>query len=96
MGSMNAIPQTFEFWARSAKCLMWKPEGQCFLAEHVISLIAIQHFSIGAIDEGNSVFSKFFWHCTKISRVTLVIVPAHVEHSCNPMPIRHGVTRCFI
>jgi len=43
-------------------------------------------FSIGAIDEGNSVFQSSFGTEQKISAGTLVIVPAHIEHSCNPLP----------
>jgi len=43
-------------------------------------------FSIGAIDEGNSVFQSSFGTAQKISAGTLVIVPAHIEHSCNPLP----------
>ncbi len=44
MGSMNAIPQTFEFW-QDRRMPYVRNRGHV-LAEHVISLIAIQHFQL--------------------------------------------------
>jgi len=44
MNSMNAIPQAFEFW-QDGRMPYLKPEG-LVLAEHVISLIVIQHFQL--------------------------------------------------
>ena len=41
-------------------------------------------FSIGAVDIGQSIFSSSFVGTQKIESGTLVLIPAHVEHSCNP------------
>ncbi|MEB3754787.1 AraC family transcriptional regulator [Acinetobacter sp. MD2(2019)] len=41
-------------------------------------------FSIGAIDEGESTFSSYFAQAQVIQKGSLVVIPAHVEHSCNP------------
>ncbi|WP_010116994.1 AraC family transcriptional regulator [Acinetobacter sp. P8-3-8] len=43
-------------------------------------------FSIGAVDCGISHFSSFFAKDQKIGAGSLVVIPAHVEHSCNPLP----------
>ncbi|WP_431359993.1 AraC family transcriptional regulator [Acinetobacter tandoii] len=43
-------------------------------------------FSIGAVDVGQSVFSSHFVGTQKIESGTLVLIPANVEHSCNPEP----------
>ena len=43
-------------------------------------------FSIGAVDCGMSHFSSFFINDQKIQKGSLVVIPAHVEHSCNPLP----------
>lgn len=43
-------------------------------------------FSIDAVDLGQSVFSSHFVGTQKIESGTLVLIPAHVEHSCNPEP----------
>lgn len=44
-------------------------------------------FSIGAVDEGRSEFKSFFADAQKIEKGSVVVVPAHVEHACNPL---HG------
>jgi AraC-like DNA-binding protein len=41
-------------------------------------------FSIGAVDIGQSVFSSSFVGTQHIESGTLVLIPAHVEHACNP------------
>lgn len=43
-------------------------------------------FSIGAVDVGTSLFSSSFAENQKIQAGSLVVIPAHVEHSCNPLP----------
>ena len=43
-------------------------------------------FSIGAVDHGNSIFTSHFGGTQQIDAGTLVLVPAHVEHACNPVP----------
>ncbi|EPF6185742.1 AraC family transcriptional regulator [Acinetobacter baumannii] len=84
MGSMNAIPQTFEFW-QDRRMPYVETRRSCF-GRTCYKSHSHPTFSIGAIDEGNSVFQSSFGTAQKISAGTLVIVPAHVEHSCNPMP----------
>ncbi|MDC4442495.1 AraC family transcriptional regulator [Acinetobacter baumannii] len=84
MGSMNAIPQTFEFW-QDRRMPYVETRRSCF-GRTCYKSHSHPTFSIGAIDEGNSVFQSSFGTVQKISAGTLVIVPAHVEHSCNPMP----------
>ncbi|MDC4351321.1 AraC family transcriptional regulator [Acinetobacter baumannii] len=84
MGSMNAIPQTFEFW-QDRRMPYVETRRSCF-GRTCYKSHSHPTFSIGAIDEGNSVFQSSFGTAQKISAGTLAIVPAHVEHSCNPMP----------
>ncbi|MDO7441019.1 AraC family transcriptional regulator [Acinetobacter baumannii] len=84
MGSMNAIPQTFEFW-QDRRMPYVETRRSCF-GRTCYKSHSHPTFSIGAIDEGNSVFQSSFGTAQKISAGTLVIVPAYVEHSCNPMP----------
>ncbi|MCF4239049.1 AraC family transcriptional regulator [Acinetobacter baumannii] len=84
MGSMNAIPQTFEFW-QDRRMPYVETRRSCF-GRTCYKSHSHPTFSIGAIDEGNSVFQSSFGTAQKISAGTLVIFPAHVEHSCNPMP----------
>lgn len=84
MGSMNAIPQTFEFW-QDRRMPYVETRRSCF-GRTCYKSHSHPTFSIGAIDEGNSVFQSSFGTAQKITAGTLVIVPAHVEHSCNPMP----------
>ncbi|EMO2840410.1 AraC family transcriptional regulator [Acinetobacter baumannii] len=84
MGSMNAIPQTFEFW-QDRRMPYVETRRSCF-GRTCYKSHSHPTFSIGAIDEGNSVFQSSFGTAQKISAGTSVIVPAHVEHSCNPMP----------
>lgn len=43
-------------------------------------------FSIGAVDQGLSQFSSYFAENCLIKAGTVVVIPAEVEHSCNPMP----------
>ena len=43
-------------------------------------------FSIGAVDQGQSQFSSYLSAAQTIQSGSLVCIPAHVEHSCNPMP----------
>lgn len=43
-------------------------------------------FSIGAVDAGQSYFSSFFAQDQLIQAGSIVVIPAHVEHSCNPSP----------
>lgn len=43
-------------------------------------------FSIGAVDQGQSRFQSHLTGQLIISAKTLVLMPAHVVHSCNPMP----------
>lgn len=84
MGSMNAIPQTFEFW-QDRRMPYVETRRSCF-GRTCYKSHSHPTFSIGAIDEGNSVFQSSFGTAQKIRAGTLVIVPAYVEHSCNPMP----------
>ncbi|MDC4621285.1 AraC family transcriptional regulator [Acinetobacter baumannii] len=84
MGSMNAIPQTFEFW-QDRRMPYVETRRSCF-GRTCYKSHSHPTFSIGAIDEGNSIFQSSFGTAQKISAGTLVIVPAYVEHSCNPMP----------
>ncbi|WP_000535313.1 AraC family ligand binding domain-containing protein, partial [Acinetobacter baumannii] len=81
MGSMNAIPQTFEFW-QDRRMPYVETRRSCF-GRTCYKSHSHPTFSIGAIDEGNSVFQSSFGTAQKITAGTLVIVPAHVEHSCN-------------
>ncbi|OTG66443.1 AraC family transcriptional regulator [Acinetobacter silvestris] len=43
-------------------------------------------FSIGAVDIGQSQFSSYFSSAQQIESGSLVVIPAHIEHSCNPLP----------
>ncbi|USA45228.1 AraC family transcriptional regulator [Acinetobacter sp. C26M] len=43
-------------------------------------------FSIGAIDAGQSHFSSSFAQDQLIQSGSVVVIPAHVQHSCNPLP----------
>nr|WP_312321665.1 AraC family transcriptional regulator [Acinetobacter oleivorans] len=84
MNSMNAIPQAFEFW-QDGRMPYVEARRSCF-SRTCYKSHSHPTFSIGAIDEGNSVFQSSFATAQKISAGTLVIVPAHIEHSCNPLP----------
>ncbi|WP_133973986.1 helix-turn-helix domain-containing protein [Acinetobacter calcoaceticus] len=84
MNSMNAIPQDFEFW-QDERMPYVETRRTCF-SRTCYKSHSHPTFSIGAIDEGNSVFQSSFGTAQKISAGTLVIVPAHIEHSCNPLP----------
>ncbi|CAI3116514.1 Bifunctional transcriptional activator/DNA repair enzyme Ada [Acinetobacter calcoaceticus] len=84
MNSMNAIPQDFEFW-QDGRMPYVETRRSCF-SRTCYKSHSHPTFSIGAIDEGNSVFQSSFGTEQKISAGTLVIVPAHIEHSCNPLP----------
>lgn len=42
-------------------------------------------FSIGAVDCGISRFSSYFAHDEQIQTGSLVVIPAEIEHSCNPL-----------
>ena len=84
MNSMNAIPQAFEFW-QDGRMPYVETRRSCF-SRTCYKSHSHPTFSIGAIDEGNSVFQSSFGTAQKISAGTLVIVPAHIEHSCNPLP----------
>lgn len=81
---MNAIPQTFEFW-QDRRMPYVETRRSCF-GRTCYKSHSHPTFSIGAIDEGNSVFQSSFGIAQEISAGTLVIVPAHIEHSCNPKP----------
>lgn len=81
---MNAIPQDFEFW-QDGRMPYVETRRSCF-SRTCYKSHSHPTFSIGAIDEGNSVFQSSFGTAQKISAGTLVIVPAHIEHSCNPLP----------
>lgn len=81
---MNAIPQDFEFW-QDGRMPYVETRRSCF-SRTCYKSHSHPTFSIGAIDEGNSVFQSSFGTAQKISAGTLVIVPAHIEHSCNPVP----------
>lgn len=81
---MNAIPQTFEFW-QDRRMPYVETRKSCF-SRTCYKSHSHPTFSIGAIDEGNSVFQSSFGTAQEISAGTLVIVPAHIEHSCNPKP----------
>ena len=54
MGSMNAIPQTFEFW-QDRRMPYVETRRSCF-GRTCYKSHSHPTFSIGAIDEGNSVF----------------------------------------
>ena len=43
-------------------------------------------FSIGAVDAGISRFTSSFADEQEITVGNLVVIPAHVDHSCNPLP----------
>ena len=62
MGSMNAIPQTFEFW-QDRRMPYVETRRSCF-GRTCYKSHSHPTFSIGAIDEG-IVFFKVLWHCTK-------------------------------
>ena len=81
---MNAIPQAFEFW-QDGRMPYVETRKSCF-SRTCYKSHSHPTFSIGAIDEGNSVFQSSFGTEQKISAGTLVIVPDHIEHSCNPLP----------
>lgn len=81
---MNAIPQAFEFW-QDGRMPYVETRRSCF-SRTCYKSHSHPTFSIGAIDEGNSVFQSSFGIPQKIDAGTLVIVPAHIEHSCNPLP----------
>ncbi|MBR7712666.1 AraC family transcriptional regulator [Acinetobacter nosocomialis] len=84
MDSMNAIPQPFEFW-QDRRMPYVETRRSCF-SRTCYKSHSHPTFSIGAVDEGNSIFKSSFSTAQEISAGTLVIVPAHIEHSCNPKP----------
>lgn len=43
-------------------------------------------FSIGAVDVGQSRFSSYFAQEQLLESGSVVVIPANVEHSCNPLP----------
>ncbi|MBZ6532669.1 AraC family transcriptional regulator [Acinetobacter seifertii] len=84
MNLMNAIPQTFEFW--QDRRMPYVETRKSFRSRTCYKSHSHPTFSIGAVDEGNSIFQSSFGTAQEISAGTLVIVPAHIEHSCNPKP----------
>nr|WP_253204420.1 AraC family transcriptional regulator [Acinetobacter seifertii] len=81
---MNAIPQTFEFW--QDRRMPYVETRKSCRSRTCYKSHSHPTFSIGAVDEGNSIFQSSFGTVQEISAGTLVIVPAHIEHSCNPKP----------
>ncbi len=81
---MNAIPQTFEFW--QDRRMPYVETRKSCRSRTCYKSHSHPTFSIGAVDEGNSIFQSSFGTAQEISAGTLVIVPAHIEHSCNPKP----------
>ena len=83
---MKAISSQFEFW-QDRRMPYVEARRSC---SSRICYKAHSHptFSIGAIDVGNSNFQSSFSLPKTISAGTLVLVPAHVEHSCNPLPMQ--------
>jgi len=43
-------------------------------------------FSIGAVDHGQSQFKSYLSPSHVIQAGSIVMIPAHVEHTCNPLP----------
>ncbi|MBU3085175.1 AraC family transcriptional regulator [Acinetobacter seifertii] len=84
MNLMNAIPQTFEFW--QDRRMPYVETRKSCRSRTCYKSHSHPTFSIGAVDEGNSIFQSSFGTVQEISAGTLVIVPAHIEHSCNPKP----------
>ncbi|MEQ1123529.1 AraC family transcriptional regulator [Acinetobacter seifertii] len=84
MNLMNAIPQTFEFW--QDRRMPYVETRKSCRSRTCYKSHSHPTFSIGAVDEGNSIFQSSFGTAQEISAGTLVIVPAHIEHSCNPKP----------
>ncbi|MDQ9035428.1 AraC family transcriptional regulator [Acinetobacter seifertii] len=84
MNLMNAIPQTFEFW--QDRRMPYVETRKSCRSRTCYKSHSHPTFSIGAVDEGNSIFQSSFGTAQEISAGSLVIVPAHIEHSCNPKP----------
>ncbi|MEQ1135391.1 helix-turn-helix transcriptional regulator [Acinetobacter seifertii] len=84
MNLMNAIPQTFEFW--QDRRMPYVETRKSCRSRTCYKSHSHPTFSIGAVDEGNSIFQSSFGTAQEISAGTLVIVPAHIEYSCNPKP----------
>ncbi|MGK8801126.1 AraC family transcriptional regulator [Acinetobacter seifertii] len=84
MNLMNAIPQTFEFW--QDRRMPYVETRKSCRSRTCYKSHSHPTFSIGAVDEGNSIFQSSFGTAQELSTGTLVIVPAHIEHSCNPKP----------
>jgi hypothetical protein len=45
--------------------------------------------SIGAVNAGQSTFYSAFTDEVTIQQGSLVVIPAHIEHSCNPVQHQH-------
>lgn len=76
------MDSTVEFWTHSAMPYV-ETRRAC---QSRICYQSHSHptFSIGAVDEGQSCFSSAFGKNEIIKAKSIVVIPAHVEHSCNP------------
>ncbi len=73
-----------EFW--SDPCMPYVETRRACASRACYKAHSHPTFSIGAVDQGNSIFTSHFGGTQQIDAGTLVLVPAHVEHACNPVP----------
>ena len=78
------LPNSLEFWS-DPRMPYVETRRAC---ESRICYKAHSHstLSIGAVDAGQSRFYSAFTDEVCIQQGSLVVIPAHVEHSCNPLP----------
>lgn len=87
---MNAhllLPNLLEFWS-DPRMPYVETRRAC---ESRICYKAHSHptLSIGAVDAGQSTFYSAFTDEVTIQQGSLVVIPAHIEHSCNPVQHQH-------
>lgn len=76
-------PDGVEFWSDS--CMPYVETRRACESRACYKSHSHSTFSIGAVDEGRSIFSSAFAGTQAIEVGTLVLIPEHVEHACNPV-----------
>ena len=76
-------PDGVEFWSDS--CMPYVETRRACESRACYKSHSHSTFSIGAVDEGRSIFSSAFAGTQAIEVGALVLIPEHVEHACNPV-----------
>lgn len=81
------LPNSLEFWS-DPRMPYVETRRTC---QSRICYKAHSHptLSIGAVDAGQSRFYSAFTDEVCIRQGSLAVIPAHIEHSCNPLPEQH-------